>query len=150
MLCGKLDYTKLEIYELSHQFVLHLYNDVCPSFPADESNNLTSQIKRAVVSLPLNIAEATGCMSFRTCLNFLSFSFRSCKELEAALRLCRDLKYINDPQYFDTNERLDKVKRKLYKYMEYIQGQADKRSGYKLRELRDPTITEHIKKSAGM
>ncbi|MEM2916035.1 MAG: four helix bundle protein [Candidatus Woesearchaeota archaeon] len=145
MLCGKFEYKKLEIYELAHQFVLHIY-DLCANFPQEESNNIASQIKRAAVSLPLNIAEATGCMSFRTCLNFLSFSFRSCKELEAALRLCRDLKYLNDPQYLDTSERLDMLMRKLFKYMEYISAQADKRSGYRRQQAMN---TEFIKKSSG-
>ncbi|MEM4254264.1 MAG: four helix bundle protein [Candidatus Woesearchaeota archaeon] len=146
MLCGKLDHKKLEIYELAHQFVLYTY-DACANFPHDESNNLASQIKRAAVSLPLNIAEATGCMSFRICLNFLSFSFRSCKELEAALRLCRDLKYLNDPQYLDAIERLDVLMRKLFRYMEYISAQADKRSGYCQQQAMN---TEFIKKSSGM
>lgn len=146
MLCGKLDHKKLEIYELAHQFVLHVYS-ICSSFPQDESNNLSSQIKRAAVSLPLNIAEATGCMSFRTCLNFLSFSYRSCREIDAALRLCKDLNYIALAQYQDTFERLDKFTRKLYKYMEYISSQADKRSGYR---QQNSMMTEFVKKNAGM
>lgn len=146
MLCGKLDHKKLEIYELAHQFVMHIYS-VCSSFSPDESNNITSQVKRSAVSLPLNIAEATGCMSFRTCLNFLSFSYRSCAELEAALRLCKDLKYIDEPQYLDTYERLNKLTRKLFKYMEYISAQADKRSGYRQQQAMN---TEFIKKSSGM
>jgi four helix bundle protein len=146
MLCGKLDHHKLEIYELAHQFVLHIYQ-ACSSFPQDESNNLTSQIKRAAVSLPLNIAEATGCMSFRTCLNFLSFSYRSCMEIEAALRLCLGLGYLTPEQYRQTCEHLDKFTRKLYKYMEYISAQADKRSGYRQQQMMN---TEFIKKHAGM
>jgi four helix bundle protein len=149
MLCGKLDHHKLEIYEIAHQFVLHVYKNVCASFPNDEANNLTSQIKRAAVSLPLNIAEATGCMSFRACLNFLSFSFRSCKELEAALRLCRDLGYVNDSQYLDldTCERLDRLVRKLFKYMEYISAQADKRNGYRQQQVMN---NEFVNKRTGM
>jgi four helix bundle protein len=146
MLCGKLNFHKLEIYELAHQFVVYTYQ-LCSSFPQDESNNLTSQIKRAVVSLPLNIAEATGCMSFRTCLNFLTFSYRSCMELEAAFRLCRDLNYLPQEHYQETIERLDKFTRKLYKYMEYISAQADKRSGYRQQQVMN---TEFIKKNAGM
>ncbi len=86
-------------------------------------------------------------MSFRICLNFLSFSYRSCTELEAALRLCRDLKYFDEQQYLDTYERLNKLTRKLFKYMEYISAQADKRSGYCQQQAMN---TEFIKKNAGM
>ncbi len=146
MLCGKLNHNKLEIYELAHQFVLQTY-DVCASFPQDESNNITSQIKRAAVSLPLNIAEATGCMSFRSCLNFLTFSYRSCMELQAALRLCNDLKYLAPEQYQKICEQLDKLIRKLYKYMAYISAQADKRSGYRQQQVMN---TEFIKKNSGV
>ena len=130
MLCGKIDYKVLEIYQLAHRFVLQVY-ELCAAFPQDESNNLASQIKRAAVSLPLNIAEGSGCCSFRSFLNFLSFSYRSCLEIEAALRLCKDLRYITDQQHKETWEHWNLLVRKIYRYMEYIQGQVDKRTGYR-------------------
>ena len=129
MLCGKIDYKCLEIYHIAHAFVLHVY-ELCASFPEHESNNLASQLRRAVVSLPLNIAEGSGCCSFRSFLNFLSFTYRSCLETEAALKLCKDLKYLTEEQHQKTWEKLNLLIRKLYRYMEYIQGQADKKSGY--------------------
>ena len=130
MLCGKIDYKVLEVYHLAHNFVLHVYA-LCDSFPSHESNNLGSQLRRASVSLPLNIAEGSGCCSFRSFLNFLSFAYRSLLEIEAALKLCKDLKYINDQQHQETWEKFNLLIRKLYRYMEYVQGQADKRSKYR-------------------
>ncbi len=130
MLCGKVNYTQLEIYQLAHDFVLHIYQ-LSSSFPSHELNNMTSQLRRAVTSLPLNIAEGSGCCSFRAFLNFLSFSYRSCLEIEAVLKLCRDLQYINSQQHQETHERLNLLIRKLYRYMEYIQEQADRRSSYR-------------------
>jgi four helix bundle protein len=144
MLCGKLNHQNLETYELAHKFVIYVYG-LCSGFPEGESNNVTSQIKRAAVSLPLNIAEATGCISFRSCLNFLSFSYRSCRELDAALRLCKDLNYLDQEQYAQAIENLDKLTRKLFRYMEYISAQADKRSGYRQQHA----MNTELKKNAG-
>jgi len=47
------------------------------------------------------------------------------------LKLCKDLKYINDQQHQETWEKFNLLIRKLYRYMEYVQGQADKRSKYR-------------------
>ncbi len=146
MLCGKFNFKHLEIYHLAHDFVLHSYF-LCESFPDSESNNFVSQLKRAATSVPLNIAEGSGCGSFRAFFNFLSFSYRSCLEIDAILALCRDLKYFSDKQYFLSYEKLNCLTRKLYRYMEYIENQADKRSGYR---KNNPAASEYIKKSSGV
>ncbi len=133
MLAGKIDYKKLEIYELAHQFVLHIYK-LCSSFPQDESNNITSQLRRATTSLPLNIAEGSGAGSFKVFLNYLTFCYRSSLEVESILRISKDLNYITELQHKETLENLDKFIRKLYRYMQYLEekiGEKDlKRSDY--------------------
>ncbi|MBI4016475.1 MAG: four helix bundle protein [Candidatus Aenigmarchaeota archaeon] len=126
MLCGKTDYKSLEIYSLAHDFVLHVYK-LCSSFPEMESNNLTSQLRRAATCLPLNIAEGSGAGSFRIFLNYCIFCYRSCLETEAALRLCKDLSYITEMQHKETLEKLDKFIRKLYNYMRYLEEKAGNR-----------------------
>jgi len=130
VLCGKFNVKHLEIYHLAHDFVLHSYF-LCESFPVHESNNLVSQLKRAASSVPLNIAEGSGCGSFRAFFNFLSFSYRSCLEMDAILALCRDLKYLSDKQYFLSFEKLNCLTRKLFRYMEYIEKRGDELRGYK-------------------
>ena len=126
MLCGKINYKSLEIYTLAHEFVLHVYK-ICSSFPVEESNNLTSQLRRAATCLPLNIAEGSGAGSFRIFLNYLIFCYRSCLETEAALKLCRDLGYITEVQHKDIFEKVDMFIRKLYKYMQYLEEKAGNR-----------------------
>ncbi len=126
MLCGKINFRELEIYQLAHEFVLHTYK-LCSTFPADESNNLTSQLRRAATCLPLNIAEGSGAGSFRIFLNYCIFCYRSCLETEAALRLCKDLGYITAIQHDEISEKLDKFIRKLYRYMQYLEEKAGNR-----------------------
>src|SRR3989338_4085940 len=120
------NYKKIEIWNLSYEFVLKVYAEV-QNFPREESNNITSQLRRAATCLPLNIAEGSGAGSFRIFLNYCIFCYRSCLESEAALRLCKDLGYITEMQFNDTFEKLDKFIRKLYKYMQYLEEKAGNR-----------------------
>ncbi|MDB4544837.1 four helix bundle protein, partial [Akkermansiaceae bacterium] len=53
------DYRKLKVWEKAHHFVLSLY-EVTRTFPSDEKFGLTSQLRRAAVSIPSNIAEGCG------------------------------------------------------------------------------------------
>jgi four helix bundle protein len=126
MLCGKLNYKELEIYQLAHDFTLHIYA-VCTLLPAHELNNLTSQLRRAATCLPLNIAEGSGSASYRALFNYLIFCYRSCLETEAALRLCKDLGYISAEQHQVTHAKMDLFIRKLYRYMQYVETKTDRR-----------------------
>ncbi|MBL7156727.1 MAG: four helix bundle protein [Candidatus Omnitrophica bacterium] len=65
------------------------------SLPTTEIYNLTSQIKRAVISIPLNIAEGAGTSSNKEFLQFISYAYRSVNEVLTALDLSARLKLIN-------------------------------------------------------
>lgn len=126
MLAGKILYQDLRIYQHAHDFVLLVYK-VSENFPASEDNNVSSQLRRAAISIPLNIAEGTGAMSYRVFLNFLCFSYRSCLEIQACLRLCKDLGYLSKELFADVWERQDKLVRMIFKYMKSIEAQCDKK-----------------------
>lgn len=118
-----IDHKRLEIYQLSQQFVLEVYK-IVENFPSKESNNLTSQLCRASSGIPLNIAEGASAGSYRIFLNYLFFAYRSARELEAALELCKMLKYIDESQHAEIFEKLDEMTRKIYRYTEYIDEKA--------------------------
>lgn len=113
------NFRELEIYHLAHKFVLDIY-ELAKDFPKSEDNNLTSQLVRAATCLPLNIAEGSGANSNKVFLNFLVFCYRSSLEVEACLRLGKDLGYINNNKFDIYFEKLDKFVRKLYRYMQYL------------------------------
>lgn len=121
-----IDYRNLEIYHVAHQFVLDTYEFV-KTFPNYEDNNLTSQLRRAATCLPLNIAEGSGARSNKIFLNYLIFCYRSCLECQAALNLVRDLKYVTREQYAAHYEKLDSFIRRLYRYMQYLEGKIGDR-----------------------
>jgi len=128
MLAGKINYKTLNMYNDAHNFVLHIYA-LTKEFPQHESMNLVSQLRRAATSLPLNIAEGSGCLSFRAFLNFACFAYRSALEVEAALKLCRDLGYIDEAQHSAVHAKFDSLVRQLYGYMKYLERKADERKG---------------------
>src|SRR3989344_248670 len=88
-----LDYRKLHVYDLAHQFVLDIYKTT-EKFPESEQRNLTSQLRRAVVSIPLNIAEGSSRRSKKEFLQFLNYSFGSGKEIEVLLLLSKQLDHV--------------------------------------------------------
>jgi len=121
-----INYRKLSIYDDAHQFVIDTYKLV-GRFPKTEENNLTSQLRRAATCLPLNIAEGSGARSNKIFLNYLIFCYRSCLEVEACLKLAKDLKYVTKKQHDAHHEKLDRFIRRLYKFMQYLESKIGNR-----------------------
>jgi|SRR3989344_6122198 len=115
-----LDYRKLAVYHLAHKFVLEIYK-LTKNFPDDESKNLTSQLRRAVISIPLNIAEGSSRRSKKEFLQFLNYGFGSGKEIEVILALCRDLEYLTNEEYSGISKQLDTVMSKLYLFIRSVE-----------------------------
>ena len=95
------DFHSLLIWTRSHQLTLDVYK-VSQFFPKDELFGLTSQIRRAVSSIPTNIAEGCGRTSNKEFAHFLQIAIASASEVEYELLLAHDLKYISSEE----NERL--------------------------------------------
>lgn len=76
------DYKKYDVWVKSHELVLFIYKEVIPNFPKSEQFELTSQIKRAAYSIPLNIAEGCGRNSDKDFAHFLDIALGSVHELE--------------------------------------------------------------------
>ena len=123
-----INYKKLEVWNLSYEFVLNVYRAI-EHFPRHEDNNITSQLRRAATCLPLNIAEGSGARSPRIFLNFLIFAYRSSREIEALLMLSKALTYLSEEQFDKLYKDLDLFIRKLSAYMNYLENDViiDKR-----------------------
>lgn len=77
--------------------LVELVYKVTAEFPDKEKYGLTSQLQRASVSIPSNIAEGHGRKSTAAYLNHLSIAFGSFMEIETQIRIVERLKYV-DPQ----------------------------------------------------
>jgi four helix bundle protein len=87
------DYKKLTVWEKSYNFGIHLYT-VTKTFPKEEVYGLTSQIRRAALSIPSNIAEGSRRSTEKDFRSFLYIAYGSGAELEVQILFSKDLGYI--------------------------------------------------------
>jgi len=85
----------LSVWQKAHQLVLQVYR-ITGSFPAEERFGLTSQMRRAAVSVPANLAEGFKKRGVKDKLNFYNIAQGSLEELRYYLILSKDLGYLSD------------------------------------------------------
>lgn len=88
------DYKQLLVWQKSMDLTTEIYSLV-KVLPKEETYALSDQMRRAVVSIPSNIAEGRGRFSHKEFLHFLSFSRGSLYEIETQLEVCERLNYID-------------------------------------------------------
>jgi four helix bundle protein len=88
----------LEIWQMGMDVTREIYS-LTASFPDSERFGLTSQMRRAAVSIPSNIAEGFARRSRREFAHFLSITLGSIAELETQLTLARDLGHLDEAQH---------------------------------------------------
>jgi len=91
-------FTDLDAWKEAHQLVLMIYQET-KNFPKDELFGLTSQMRRAAVSITSNIAEGFSRNSYLEKSHFYSISQGSNTELQNQLILARDVGYINTENF---------------------------------------------------
>src|SRR5438093_3118243 len=106
------DFRKLQVWAKAHQLALTLYH-VTASFPRDETDGLSSQIRRAASSIPSNIAEGCGREGDAELSRFCIIARGSARELEYQLLLARDLKLIPPNDYEHLSQQTVEIKRML-------------------------------------
>jgi four helix bundle protein len=89
------DHTKLRAFELADELAVLVYR-VTASFPREELYGLTSQMRRAAISVPSNIVEGCARDSQADYLRFLHMAFGSLRELHYQLSLAKRLGYLSD------------------------------------------------------
>ncbi len=92
------DYAKLKVWELGDKLALMTYQ-LTKSFPKSELFSLTSQMRRAAVSVPGNIAEGSGRKHQKEFLQFLYISSSFLKELSYYIHISKNLGYLKDEDY---------------------------------------------------
>lgn len=100
----------LDAWKLSMSLVPHMYM-LTRDFPKEEIYGLTSEIRRAAVSIPSNIAEGAARGSNKDFVHFLNISLGSLAEVETQIILSADLAFISDTQKDDTIEKLINIRR---------------------------------------
>ena len=91
-----LHYKELKVWKKGMELVRMIYQ-LTARLPTEEKYGLASQMRRAAVSVPSNIAEGQARQGTREFLQFLSHASGSLAELETQTLLCVDLNYCNPP-----------------------------------------------------
>lgn len=105
-------FRRLEVVKEAHILVKLVY-EVSRTFPRDELFGLTSQLRRAVVSVPTNIIEGQARVGRREFLNFLNIANGSLVEVEYLLGLSLDLGYLKREDY----DKIENQRRKVAVYL---------------------------------
>ncbi len=84
------DYRSLDVWKRARELVVRVYQ-LTESFPSEERFGLTSQMRRAAISIPSNIAEGAGRATRPDYTRFLSMAGGSLNELECHLEISSDL-----------------------------------------------------------
>ena len=102
-------YRELIVWQKAKSLAVHVYN-LTESFPRTEIYGLTSQSRRAAVSVISNIAEGQGRLTSGEFLHFLGLARGSLTELEAQLSIALDLKYLDPASH-------DRIRGELYQVL---------------------------------
>jgi four helix bundle protein len=105
------NYNNLQIWQQAMDLVEEIYK-LTASFPIEEKFSLVSQMTRAAVSIPSNIAEGAGRNSNKDFAHFISIAIGSLYELNTQIVLSERLGYINQSQSQELQKKLDNLQRK--------------------------------------
>lgn len=115
-------FENLEVWQISLD-VNDLVYEMVKHFPEEEKYNLTSQMRRAVTSISLNIAEGSAGATDKEQINFLKYSKRSCLEIVAGAKISLRRKYLEENSTLMINlfESAHKLYAKISAFMKYLQ-----------------------------
>jgi len=102
---------KLDVWKVSMDLVVEIYR-LIRSLPDEERYNLSSQMRRAVISIPANIAEGYARNGKRECTQFLHIAQASLSELDTHIEATMRLGYVRTEDVRDAGmlmERVDKM-----------------------------------------
>lgn len=102
----------LNVWNDSIDLVKEIYK-ITIKFPKEEIYGLTSQIKRAVISIPSNIAEGASRQTNKEFIQFLYIALGSASEVETQLIIAKELNFINDSDLNYLSNKLGKIKKML-------------------------------------
>jgi len=103
-------FEKLEAWQHAMTFCEMVYEET-RQFPREEIYGLTSQLRRAVTSIPLNIAEGSACKSRKEFEQFLYVALRSQYEVVTILMLAKRLGYLSDTSMSPLEEQVARTGR---------------------------------------
>lgn len=108
----KYSFENLEVWQRSRELVKNVYQ-ITASFPDEEKFGLTSQLRRASISVSSNIAEGSTRWSKKDQSRFYEISFGSLMEILNQLILSTDLEFMKEDKLMYLRDKIDNISRML-------------------------------------
>ena len=105
-------FERLDVWQVSRALIKEVYR-LLTQFPGFEMQNLTNQIRRAAVSISLNIAEGTSRNSLKEQSRFSEVAYGSLLEVYCSLLIAKDLGYIDENDLSGIAVRIQELSNKL-------------------------------------
>ena len=113
------NYRNLEVWKIGREINKKVY--LIPSgFPKREMFSLVDQMRRASISVISNMGEGCAADSNKEFIRYLRMSLGSVRELECQFYAALDVEYIGKEKFDGIMEELDKLSKKLWRYIRYL------------------------------
>jgi len=111
---------RLELYSVAQDLAKFTYKTIVNQLPSEEKWGLTSQIRRAVSSIPANIAEGYGRYYYQETIRFCYLARGSLMELMSHIELCESAGYITQDQRLTIDKKAKSTLRLIHGYINYL------------------------------
>lgn len=119
-------YENLDAWKEAVNLAIQIY-ETTKTFPKEEIYGLTSQLRRASVSISSNTAEGAGRKSKKDFKQFVHMASGSLNEAESLLHICFRLNLISDASYKEFNQGAERLGRLIGGLLKYLDGKLDSR-----------------------
>lgn len=114
------DYKKLDVWKKSHEMYLFIKKQISPKIPKEERYEMTSQLMRAALSVPLNIVEGCGRYTDKDFARFLDNALGSTNEADYCCFAASELAYITTAEYNKVNKLVNEVRAMLISFIKFL------------------------------
>ena len=111
---------KLDVWKLADELAYQVYLTT-RSFPKEEIYGLTSQLRRAALSVPTNIVEGYSRKGDKELARFLNISLGSMAEAKYLIYFSHRLEYLKDEEYNNLKNGYDRLGKSLWRFYETVQ-----------------------------
>ena len=120
---GYFPFEDLEVYRLAVRLSARVYQ-LTSTFPSEERFGLTNQLRRAAVSIALNIAEGRGRVTDKELIRFLVIARGSLFEVVSASEIASELGYLEGKSYGEIRQDANTLNAKLMALIKHLEGKV--------------------------
>jgi four helix bundle protein len=117
------DYKKLDVWKKFHEMYMFVKKDITVKFPVAEKYELTSQLQRAALSVPLNIVEGCGRFTDKDFAHFLDNSLGSINEVDYCAFAAYELTYVSKEEYDLINKLVNEIRGMLIGFLKFLRNE---------------------------